>query len=233
MAAGRKAPPLTDPDEIDLWNAIVQRQGEVFHTSGRGPRLGVAFTFMVRGAEIFVSTKAKSISRSSVIAAYRKTQELEGAVGGPKELGVFGASYIYPIFLSIGIIRSKDQNKYSEKCNRIFDSKNDSIYNGHSESQKISSKELTSMPRPKGSKNKSTLEIVENAEEKIAQLEAEIEKLTSDLKAKKDELKAIVKAKAEADKAAAAKKAEEDKQKLLAAFEKSGKSIEEILDLLK
>ena len=59
------------------------------------------------------------------------------------------------------------------------------------------------MPRPKGSKNKSTLEIIENAEEKIAQLEAEIEKLTSDLKAKKDELKAIVKAKAEADKAAA------------------------------
>ena len=89
------------------------------------------------------------------------------------------------------------------------------------------------MPRPKGSKNKSTLEIIENAEEKIAQLEAEIEKLTSDLKAKKDELKAIVKAKAEADKAAAAKKAEEDKQKLLAAFEKSGKSIEEILEMLK
>ena len=233
MAAGRKAPPLTDPGEIELWNAIVQRQGEVFHTSGRGTRLGVAFTYKIRGAEIFVSTKAKSISRSPVIAAYRKTQELEGVVGGPKELGVFGASYIFPIFLSIGIIQSKGQNKYSEKSNLIFDSKNDSVYNCHSEPQNISSKELTSMPRPKGSKNKSTLEIIENAEEKIAQLEAEIEKLTSDLKAKKDELKAIVKAKAEADKAAAAKKAEEDKQKLLAAFAKSGKSIEEILEMLK
>ena len=89
------------------------------------------------------------------------------------------------------------------------------------------------MPRPKGSKNKSTLAVVENAEERIAELESEIEKLTADLKSKKDELKAIVKAKAEADKAAAAKKAEEDKQKLIAAFEKSGKSIEEILELLK
>ena len=51
--------------------------------------------------------------------------------------------------------------------------------------------------------------------------------------AKKAELKALVKAKAESDKIAAAKKAEEDKAALLAAFEQSGKSIEEILDMLK
>lgn len=89
------------------------------------------------------------------------------------------------------------------------------------------------MPRPKGSKNKKSIVIVENAEEKIAVLEAEIKTLTAELRAKKAELKKLAKAKLEAEKAAAAKKAEEDKQKLLAAVEKSGKSIEEILEMLK
>ena len=89
------------------------------------------------------------------------------------------------------------------------------------------------MPRPKGSKNKKSIVIVENAEEKIAALEAEIKTLTAELRAKKAELKKLAKAKLEAEKAAAAKKAEEDKQKLLAAVEKSGKSIEEILEMLK
>ena len=89
------------------------------------------------------------------------------------------------------------------------------------------------MPRPKGSKNKKSIVIVENAEEKIAALEAEIRTLTAELRAKKAELKKLAKAKLEAEKAAAAKKAEEDRQKLLAAVEKSGKSIEEILEMLK
>ena len=89
------------------------------------------------------------------------------------------------------------------------------------------------MPRPKGSKNKAKNVVMENADEKIAAVEQEIAELTDALKAKKAELKALVKAKAESDKIAAAKKAEEDKAALLAAFEKSGKSVEEILDMLK
>ena len=59
------------------------------------------------------------------------------------------------------------------------------------------------------------------------------EKLSSDIKAKKAELKQLLKVKAKADKAAAAKKAEEDKASILAAVEASGKSVEEILELLK
>ena len=88
------------------------------------------------------------------------------------------------------------------------------------------------MPRPKGSKNR-TKPVVENVDEKIAAAEAEIEKLTADLKAKKAELKTLAKAKLKADKAAAAKQAEEEKTKLLEAIEKSGKSVDEIIDLLK
>ena len=83
------------------------------------------------------------------------------------------------------------------------------------------------MPRPKGSKNKKTISQilpVENIDEKIAAVEAEIEKLTADLKAKKTELKDLLKAK---------EIAVEDKAAILAAVESSGKSIEEILEFLK
>ena len=89
------------------------------------------------------------------------------------------------------------------------------------------------MARPKGSRNKAKTIVMENVDEKITTVEAEIAELTDALKEKKAELKALVKAKAESDRIAAAKKAEEDKATLFAAFEQSGKSVEEILELLK
>ncbi len=52
-----------------------------------------------------VDRKNKSITRSSVEIAYQKVLELEGIVTGPKKLGVFGASYLYPVFIRIGVIR--------------------------------------------------------------------------------------------------------------------------------
>lgn len=88
------------------------------------------------------------------------------------------------------------------------------------------------MPRPKGSKNRNTL-LVENVDEKIAEVESEIARLNAELKAKKTELKTLARAKLNAEKAAAEKKAEEDKKTILAAAEASGKTLEEILDFLK
>ena len=88
------------------------------------------------------------------------------------------------------------------------------------------------MPRPKGSKNKVKV-VVENVDEKIIAVEAEIEKLTADIKAKKSELKDLRKAKIKADKVAAEKKAAEEKAEMLAAIEKSGLSFAEVMDLLK
>ena len=35
--------------------------------------------------------------------AYKKALELGGLVTGPKKLGVFGASYIYSVFVEIGV----------------------------------------------------------------------------------------------------------------------------------
>ena len=63
------------------------------------------------------------------------------------------------------------------------------------------------MPRPKGSKNRKTKAekavIMENVDEKLAAVEAEIEELSAQLKAKKAELKKLNQAKADAEKAEA------------------------------
>ena len=92
------------------------------------------------------------------------------------------------------------------------------------------------MPRPKGSKNKKAfeqMESIENIDERIAATEAAIASLSEELKAKKAELKRYQKMKEEAERIAAEKKAEEDRAAILAAVEASGKSVEEILELLK
>ena len=92
------------------------------------------------------------------------------------------------------------------------------------------------MPRPKGSKNKKAfeqMESTENIDERIAATEAAIASLTEELKAKKAELKRYQKMKEDAERIAAEKKAEEDRAAILAAVEASGKSVEEILELLK
>ena len=92
------------------------------------------------------------------------------------------------------------------------------------------------MPRPKGSKNKKAFEQIESIgtiDERIASAEADIASLTEELKAKKAELKQYQKMREEAERVAAEKKAEDDRTAILAAVEASGKSLEEILELLK
>ena len=96
------------------------------------------------------------------------------------------------------------------------------------------------MPRPKGSKNRvKTAEAVntvlapEEIGKKIEAVTAEIEKLGEEIKTKKAELKKLMKAKADMEKAAAEKLAQENKARILAAVEASGKSVDEILELLK
>ena len=73
-----------------LWEAILAFEG-------------LEYSYTIRGNEMFVSRKEKSVTRASILVAYKKAQEL-GCVTGPKQLGVFGASYLYPVFLRLGII---------------------------------------------------------------------------------------------------------------------------------
>ena len=73
------------------------------------------------------------------------------------------------------------------------------------------------MPRPKGSKNKPVLTI----DERIDQVTAEIESLQEQIKEKKAELKQLND-----------EKAEEDQKRLMAAVLASGKTVDEIIEMI-
>ncbi len=89
--------------EEALWDAFVAMEGEPFKTAKN-----LEYSYSIKGYEIFVSRKDKSITRSTVNLSLWNAIELqkEGKyVTGPKKLKTFGASYIYPIFIEIGVIR--------------------------------------------------------------------------------------------------------------------------------
>lgn len=85
--------------EDALWSMLIYLQGCVFLTAK-----GLKFTYKIKGGEIFVNRKTKSITQATVFMAFRKAMELGGDVSGPKKLGTFGASYLYPIFVKLGVI---------------------------------------------------------------------------------------------------------------------------------
>ena len=116
----------TEKISAALWQCVCIFSGYPFTTSGRGSRSGVEFTYQVShtpsaggrhygghsipgyGNEIWLTVnrekKEKSISRSSVELGFQKYLEVlvkEGTVSGPKKLGVFGASYLLPLFQRI------------------------------------------------------------------------------------------------------------------------------------
>lgn len=89
--------------EEALWDVFVEMEGEPFKTAKN-----LEYSYAIKGYEIFVSRKDKSITRSTVNLSLWNAIELqkEGKyVTGPKKLKTFGASYIYPIFIEIGVIR--------------------------------------------------------------------------------------------------------------------------------
>ena len=93
-----------EPSADNLWNAIVAFQGYPFKTSK-----GLSFTYKVKGGELFFTRKEKSITRSTVDIAFQKALELGEKATGPKKLGVFGASYLYPVFVRLGVINKRWQ----------------------------------------------------------------------------------------------------------------------------
>lgn len=73
------------------------------------------------------------------------------------------------------------------------------------------------MPRPKGSKNKPTLTL----DEQIAKITMEIESLQEQIKKKKTELKRLND-----------EKAEEDQKRLMAVVTASGKTVDEVIEMI-
>ena len=89
------------PDDL-LWDTLVKFQRYPFHTAKN-----LEFFYIIKGNEMFVTRKDKSITKATVLLSFHNAlsaQASNGRVSGPKKLGTFGASYLYPIFLFFGII---------------------------------------------------------------------------------------------------------------------------------
>ena len=95
-----------------LWEALLLFANYPFKTAK-----GLKYSYSIKTGldgeyvgEIIFDRKTKSVTRSTINMAYQKAleiQEKEGYVSGPKKLGVFGASYIYPVFIRLGVITSE------------------------------------------------------------------------------------------------------------------------------
>lgn len=88
-----------------LWDAIRAYEGKCFFT-----KKGLPFTYTIKGGELFTDRRERSITRSTFEKAYDKLlqdQEGENAprkIVGPKTLNVYGAPYVWAVFMGIGII---------------------------------------------------------------------------------------------------------------------------------
>ena len=85
-----------------LWQMLCELQKIPFYTVK-----GIQFTYSIRGYEMFVDRKEKSITQATVLLSAQRVLEKQNqgiAITGPKKIGTFGASYLYPIFQQFGLI---------------------------------------------------------------------------------------------------------------------------------
>lgn len=86
-------------DVDTLWRILEERQGTVFYTAKKLP-----FQYAIRGGEMFVDRRSKSITKATFANALQKVQEHPDSIKGPKALNVFGAPYVWAVFLTLGIV---------------------------------------------------------------------------------------------------------------------------------
>ena len=116
---GRPIPEL----ETILWDAVVAYQNQPLRTLS-----GLESSYTVKhkkngeySGELLVSRKetSKTLTRSSVMLAFHKVlEQKDGTVlftppsyKGPKAIGpIFGISYIFSLFLALGLIKTADRN---------------------------------------------------------------------------------------------------------------------------
>lgn len=94
----------------DLWDVIIRHAGENFAT-----KKGLPFAYSIKGGELFTDRRERSITRSTFEKAYDKLERDqcgEGApkrIVGPKTLNVYGAPYVWAVFVGIGLIEEEEQ----------------------------------------------------------------------------------------------------------------------------
>lgn len=82
-----------------VWEMIRQHQGEEFLTAK-----GLPFTYTMKGGELFVSRRSKSITKSTFEAAWSRVLERPAQITGPKKLNVFGAPYLWAVFKKLELV---------------------------------------------------------------------------------------------------------------------------------
>ena len=89
-------------EENEFWDKLCACQGLKFTTIS-----GLDFSFSVKGNKLFFTRKNKSITRATVMQTYRTAKKLINSgtvIKGPQKLGVFGASYLLPIFRLLELV---------------------------------------------------------------------------------------------------------------------------------
>lgn len=100
---------IDGPDaEEYLWRTIEVFENYLFQTAK-----GLPLRYTMKGGELFFSRREKSVTKATVIEAFHRAREIQvkqGFVSGPKKLGTFGASYLYAVFLRIGVCVKKQED---------------------------------------------------------------------------------------------------------------------------
>lgn len=84
-----------------FWKAIAAFEHYLFYTE-----VGIPFRYTIKDEKLLVNREEKIISKNTAIEAFhqaRKIQCREGFVSGSEKLETFGASYLYAVFLRIGV----------------------------------------------------------------------------------------------------------------------------------
>lgn len=81
-----------------VWQMLTNHQSETFYTMKKLP-----FTYVVKGGELFVDRRSKSITKATFEQALNKLRE-NPQITGPKSLNVFGAPYVWALFKAFQIV---------------------------------------------------------------------------------------------------------------------------------
>jgi len=91
---------VKDIISIDLlWQQLTEHQKETFYTVKKLP-----FSYTVKGGEIFVDRRSKSITRATFEQALDRIAQNPESVTGPKSLNVFGAPYIWALLKAFEVV---------------------------------------------------------------------------------------------------------------------------------